>query len=138
MELSRQADYAVRTMVELAKASPGRYFHTEDIARGQNIPENYLPSIIRALARAGLIRTMRGSQGGVSLSRLPSQINLLEVVEAVEGQILLNRCLIRPGECFNEGQACRLHQFWHKMTADLEERLRSVNFQELAAADRII
>lgn len=136
MELSRQADYAVRTMIELAKASPGSYFHTEDIARGQNIPEKYLPSIIRALARAGLIRTMRGSQGGVSLPRPPSQINLLEVVEAVEGQILLNRCLIRPGECLKEGQACRLHQFWQKMTADLEERLRSVNFQDLAAADR--
>ena len=133
MELSRQADYAVRTVIELAKAPAGSLLHTGDIANRQNIPEKYLPSIVRTLARAGLLRTMRGSQGGISLAQRPEEITLLDVVEAIDGQMLLNRCLIRPGECARGGNLCKLHDFWKLMTAEIEERLAGVNFLELAA-----
>jgi Rrf2 family protein len=71
MELTRQADYAVRTVIELAQAPPGTLLQTREIARRQEIPEKYLPTIVRTLARAGLLRTLKGSQGGVSLARTP-------------------------------------------------------------------
>jgi len=134
MELSRQADYAVRTVIELAQAPPGTLLQTREIARRQEIPEKYLPTIVRTLARAGLLRTLKGSQGGVSLARSPEDINLLDVVEAVEGPVLLNRCLIRPGECSNNDgeKPCLLHHFWQKMVKEIEKEMRSINFRELA------
>ena len=132
MEISRQADYAVRAVRELVKAGPGALLQTHSIAAKQEIPEKYLPTIIRTLARAGLLRTLRGSQGGVSLARQPHAITLLEVVEAIDGPVLLNRCRIRPGECQPGGQPCALHDFWENLVAEVRSRMEDVSFDRLA------
>ncbi|MHB1389895.1 MAG: RrF2 family transcriptional regulator [Thermoleophilia bacterium] len=135
MEISRQADYAIRTIVFLAKMPHGELAQTREIARSEDIPEKYLPTIIRSMARSGLLRTLRGSHGGVSLSRPASKITLRDVVEAIDGPILLNRCLIRPGECGGDGHEvlCSLHNFWEMMVKEIEKEMDAVNFAELAA-----
>ena len=133
MEISRQADYAIRAVLDLAQAPPGELMQTRQIARRQEIPEKYLPTIVRTLARAGLLRTLRGSHGGISLSRDPSQITLRQVVEAIDGPVLLNRCLIRPGECTVELDGfCSLHSFWEKMVEEIQEKMDAINFGDLA------
>lgn len=130
MEISRQADYAVRAVRELAKAGPGALIQTQTIAANQQIPAKYLPTIIRTLARAGLLRTLRGSQGGVSLARQPHAISLLEVVEAIDGPVLLNRCKIRPGECRPKSSPCLLHHFWESLAVEIRGRLGGVSFDQ--------
>jgi Rrf2 family protein len=131
MELSRQADYAVRTVMELAQSPPGTLLQTREIARRQDIPERYLPTIVRTLARSGLLRTLRGSKGGVSLARPSNSINLLDVVEAIDGPVLLNRCRIRPGECSRD-VPCRLHGFWERLVEEIEAEMRAISLEQLA------
>jgi len=132
MEISRQADYAIRAILDLSAVPAGELAQTREIARRQEIPEKYLPTIVRTLARAGLLRTLRGSHGGIALSRSPGQITLRQVVEAIDGPILLNRCLIRPGECTVESDGyCSLHTFWERMVAELQKKMDEINFGDL-------
>ncbi|MBE0428477.1 MAG: Rrf2 family transcriptional regulator [Thermoleophilia bacterium] len=132
MEISRQADYAIRTVMALAENGDGELSQTREIARRQNMPEKYLPTIVRTLARAGLLRTIRGSRGGIALAMPPGDISIRMVVEAIDGPLLLNRCLVRPGECGNgRGEVCSLHVFWEKMVDDIHRDMDSVNFADL-------
>ena len=129
MEISRQADYAVRAILDLAHFPSGELTQTREIARRQEIPEKYLPTIVRTLARAGLLRTLRGSHGGISLARTPEQITLRQVVEAIDGPVLLNRCLIRPGECAVTGDGlCSLHRFRTQMVDEITAKMDAINF----------
>ncbi len=136
MEISRQADYAIRAILDLAHVPSGELIQTREIAVRQEIPEKYLPTIVRTLARAGLLRTLRGSHGGIALSRDPGLITLRQVVEAIDGPVLLNRCLIRPGECtVGSDGFCSLHHFWEQMVQEIQEKMDAINFGELAVGD---
>ncbi|MHB8142635.1 MAG: RrF2 family transcriptional regulator [Thermoleophilia bacterium] len=99
MHLTRQSDYGVRAVLHLSRLPYGDIIQTKQIAAAEDIPRKYLPSIIRTLARAGVIRTLRGNQGGVTLARPPEEITLREVIEAVEGQISLVQCMREPNQC---------------------------------------
>ena len=134
MEFSRQADYAVRTIVELSHRPEGELLHSSEIALNRDIPEKYLPTIIRTLARAGIIRTFRGSNGGVCLNNPPEDITLRDVVEAIDGPLLMNRCQLQPGECRRDnGDKCNIHDFWENMAEDILKELEEVDFSELAS-----
>ncbi|RJQ46525.1 MAG: Rrf2 family transcriptional regulator [Gaiellales bacterium] len=134
MEISRQTDYAIRTIEFLSRDPDAGLVQTHEIARQQNIPPKYLPTIIRTLARAGLLKTMRGNHGGVRLARPPEEISLREVVEAIDGPVILNRCLIKPGECDSgSSNLCALHMFWERVTDDVREELDSVMMSDLVS-----
>lgn len=133
MEFSRQADYAVRAVLELSHVPEGGLLNSSEIAKKQGIPEKYLPTIIRTLVRAGLIRTFRGSNGGVTLAASPISISLLDVVVAVDGPLLLNRCQLQPGECrIDRGDTCSMHDFWSDLSGDIQDQMGATNFAELA------
>ncbi|MEK7816629.1 MAG: Rrf2 family transcriptional regulator [Actinomycetota bacterium] len=102
MHLTKQSDYGVRAVLHLSRLQYGEVVQTKEIAASEDIPRKYLPSIIRILARAGLIRTLRGNHGGVMLARPPEDISLRDVVEAVEGPIALVTCMNGPNQCSRE------------------------------------
>lgn len=95
MELTRQAQYAVRTALDLAQRPQGRL---ADIAARQGIPRSFLPRIVQGLTRAGLLRTRRGVGGGVRLARPADTITLGEVIAATEGPLAVNLCVFW-GDC---------------------------------------
>jgi Rrf2 family iron-sulfur cluster assembly transcriptional regulator len=130
MKLSTQADYAVRAVYELSLHEPGTVLHTGDIAAAQHIPVPRLAKVIHDLARAGLVRTQRGQQGGVMLARPPAQISVRDAYEAVEGPILLCRCRQRVEPC--GGDVCDTHEFWHGVETLLTGELETVTFAALA------
>lgn len=132
MQLTRQADYAIRALLHLSSQEPGNVVQTKEIASSEGIPEKYLPTIMRTLARAGLVRTLRGNQGGVLLARQPDEINLREVIEAIEEPIVLNRCLRDEGECDRES-SCPVHPVWDRIQQALIDRLESTTFADLAS-----
>lgn len=131
MQISRQTDYAVRTMEFLARIPSGVLVQTREIARKQGIPEKYLPSIVRTLATAGLLKTMRGNHGGIRLARPPEDITLKDIVEAIDGPVVLNRCQIKPGDCESSNNLCTLHDFWERVTADVQNQLSAVSLSDL-------
>jgi len=96
MLVTREADYAVRCVVEVART--GRTSAAQ-VARVQGISPTFLGKIVQSLARAGILATRRGVGGGISLARPAEQITLLQVIEAVEGPLCINDCLQTPPNC---------------------------------------
>ena len=127
MQITRQADYAVRAVLYLANIGPDMRAATSQIAQEQQIPPSFLAKIVSQLSVAGLLQTSRGARGGVSLARPPEQISLLEVVEAIDGPILLNECVSGIGTCtFND--ECPIQSIWCEVQSDLVRRLRDTTF----------
>ena len=129
MRVSRQADYAARTIYYLSHLEPQQRASTKTIANAQNIPLSFLTKIISRLSVAGLIHTTRGSQGGVSLTRHPSSISLLEVVEAIDGPILLNESATDLNDCeFSE--EFPLRPVWCEVQSVLVNQLQNATFDQ--------
>jgi len=127
MQITRQADYALRAMRFLAKLGPSQRAATRQIAEVQQIPPSFLAKIISQLAIAGLIHTSRGARGGVSLAHSPGEISVLDVVEAIDGPIALNECTSTPPGC-PLSDDCPLHPVWCAAQEDLVKRLKDTNF----------
>lgn len=127
MQITRQADYALRAMIYLANLEPNRRAATSQIADEQRIPPSFLAKIISQLSIAGLIHTSRGARGGVSLARMPEEVSILEVVEAIDGPIALNACTENPSTC-PFGEDCPLRPLWCDTQAELVDRLRKTTF----------
>jgi Rrf2 family protein len=127
MQITRQADYAVRAVLYLAQLGQDRRASTSQIAQEQQIPPSFLAKIVSQLSVAGLLQTSRGARGGVSLARTPDQISILEVVEAIDGPILLNECVGENGAC-TFGDDCLMKPIWCDAQAELVERLNNTNF----------
>lgn len=128
MQLTRQADYAMRAVIYLAVNPQARI---QEIARAQYVPKEYLAKIVQKLAQAGIVNTHRGVGGGISLSRAPEEITLLDVIEAIEGKVALNSCIVRPGECPRETY-CAVHVELGAIGKSLAEMFANVNFAQLA------
>jgi len=92
MVLSRGADYAIRAMLDVASQLEDKKTVTERIARRQDVPAAFLSKVVAQLTQAGLLRTHRGAAGGVELGRASEEINLRQIIEAVQGPIVLNLC----------------------------------------------
>jgi Rrf2 family protein len=129
--LSKKGDYAVRGMVYMAGQPPERVLLISDIARAMDIPPMFLAKIFQQLSRIGLVKSYRGSGGGVLLGRPPEEITLCEIVEAVEGPIASNRCVIIGGEC-NREKNCTVHPVWKDVQASIIGILGAVTLKELA------
>ena len=127
MQISRRADYGVRVILDLATNCRQERTSTHEIAARQNIPSPFLAKIISQLALAGLITTYRGAGGGVSLSRPSSEISLLNVIEALEGPIALNRCVTDPEGC-PQNDRCPVHNVWIRAQAELIALLAATTF----------
>lgn len=132
MQLTRKGDYAVRVMLELGKHPFGEVIQTRVISRAQGIPESFLSKIIQSLARASLILTARGVQGGVQLALPPERITLRQVVEAVEGPIAFNRCAINREFC-DRSSFCPAHPFWVKISDLVAAELEKVTIADMVA-----
>jgi Rrf2 family protein len=130
MQITKQADYALRAMRYLASLDDGQRAATSFIAREEQIPPSFLAKIVSQLSIAGLINTSRGARGGVSLSRPAAEISLLEVVEAIDGPISLNECVLHPDVC-DFGDDCPIRPVWQESQAELVARLKNTNFEQL-------
>jgi Rrf2 family protein len=134
MQITRQADYAVRAVLYLANQDSTHRVTTAEIGREQHIPLTFLAKIIAQLATAGIVRSTRGSHGGVSLAMPPAEISLLDLVEVIDGPIQLNECVADREFC-PLGDNCPVRTVWCNAQAELIDRLVRTNFGVLAALD---
>ncbi|MBI5971389.1 MAG: Rrf2 family transcriptional regulator [Deltaproteobacteria bacterium] len=133
--LSRAAEYTIRGVLHLSNAPHGATVDVESVAKAQRIPVAYLAKLFQTLAKKGFVKSTRGPDGGFMLVRDPEDINLLEVIEAVEGPIFLNDCLIHAGQCRMD-MVCPVHDVWREAQKRLLEYLRCSTFKGLATAAR--
>ncbi|MDI6770421.1 MAG: Rrf2 family transcriptional regulator [Anaerolineales bacterium] len=130
MQITRQADYAVRAVLYLSRLGPNQRAATNQVANDQKIPPSFLAKIISQLSIAGLLHTSRGARGGVALAREAKEITLLDVVEAIDGQILLNECVGNNELCVFDSY-CPLKPIWCEAQEHLVNRLRETRFDQL-------
>jgi Rrf2 family protein len=127
MQITRQADYALRAVIFLSRLDDDQKASTSAIAEEQKIPPSFLAKIVSQLSLAGLIQTSRGARGGVSLARPPEKISVLDVIEAIDGPVMLNECAVNPDNC-TFGESCPLQQIWCDTRQELVSRLSSATF----------
>lgn len=135
MQITRQADYAVRAVLYLAQLGPGQRAATSQIAQEQKIPPSFLAKIVSQLSVAGILQTSRGARGGVSLARDPDNISILEVVEAIDGPILLNECVSGNGSSCTFGDTCPMRPLWCDAQAELVTRLTHTDFSQFIGTE---
>jgi Rrf2 family protein len=129
MQITRQADYAVRAIYYLSTLEEGQRAATSQIAKEQHIPPSFLAKIISQLSVSGLLHTSRGARGGVSLAKDPKEVTMLDVIEAIDGPILLNECVNDAHGCKFEKE-CPMKQLWCEIQDDLVERLSGKTFAD--------
>ncbi len=130
MRLTPAAELAVRGVIYLAECYGEGPIRIMDICRKRSLRKEYLSKIFGSLARAGLITPVRGKGGGYMLARDPADITVLEVVEVVEGPIVLNYCQHDPPQCDNE--QCRLRPMWAEIQEFVRGKLHSMTLADCA------
>ncbi|MCI1751278.1 RrF2 family transcriptional regulator [Megasphaera cerevisiae] len=138
MRLNQATDYAFRMVLYLAALPEGTKITGAALAEKQNIPERFLLKIMRSLTAAGIMKSYRGVEGGFALQRMPQNITLFDVIEAVEGQTELQRCLHDIGSCTRGcSNMCSIYAAFADIQRELADRLQSINFADLAKQEEI-
>ncbi len=130
MQLTRQCEYALRTMLELASHPLGEIISSKTISERQDIPEDFLKKTVHLLAVNGLVNTVRGTQGGVRLAKNAAEIKVSDVVEAIEGPVAINPCLGSGFACPNQSK-CRISPVLAKAQQAFMAELRKNSLADL-------
>lgn len=131
MQLTAKADYAVRAAVELASSSPDSPRRVDSVTTAQGIPVPFLENILAQLRSSGIVRNRRGATGGYWLARPADEINLADIIRAVEGPLVGVRGQ-PPEEVVYPGSTAALQQVWVALRANLRKVLESVTVADVA------
>lgn len=137
LQLTWRGDYAVRAAISLARAWEGAgYRKIREVAAEMEIPARYTPEILALLLRAGLAQARAGRSGGYRLTRPPAEISLLEVIEASEGTLIVERCVLSGGPCHWQGTICAVHPMLEAAGKALTDALRTASLDSVVHFDR--
>lgn len=134
MFITRQADYAVRCVLFLSKDSK-RVVSANTIAETLAVSRTFLAKILQQLSHNGIVTSTQGTAGGFGLAKKPRDINLLDVIEAVQGPLAVNLCAVDKRKC-GLSTSCTVHPLWVEMRHGIEARLRGETFANLVAKNK--
>ena len=125
---SQTVEYALRAIASLGAQWPTPAT-TRDIAEKAGVPQAYLSKVLQALGRAGVVRSRRGVGGGISLMKQPTDLSLLEVVNAVEPMRRIEVCPL--GLASHAEGLCAMHKRLDEAFATIEETFRGTTLAEI-------
>ena len=129
MKLSTKGRYGVKAMLDLAVHYGTEPISIKSISERQGISEYYLEQLFAPLRRAGLIKSVRGAQGGYILNRKPIEITVLEIMDVLEGPVEISECLDND-EC-NKFESCATRVLWKKIQMSINSVMENVTLQEM-------
>lgn len=133
MQLNQATDYAFRVVLHLAKLPHNTIVNGQTLAEKEQIPQRFLLKIMRPLTCAGIIRSYRGADGGFSLDKKADDITLLTIIEAMEGNVAIHRCLAERSACHkNCTHQCPVHDALEGVQQQLVSALANIDFAALA------
>ena len=135
MLLSKSCEYAIRASLYVATRAPERYTAVREVSDALGIPYPFLAKIVQTLAQAGILRTLRGPSGGITLARPASQITLREIVVATDGPAIFRECVLGLPGC-GDRTPCPLHAAWAPARAQVERMFGEATLAETAARIR--
>jgi Rrf2 family protein len=127
LRLTRATDYAILAMMHLGSLPEGRIALRDEIARACDIPPSFLAKLLRQLVKAGLLRSTRGVNGGFGMQRRASEINLLDILEGIEGRIHLT----------DGAQGRPTSGVWPEVQRQMTSLLRGTTLETLLSARRV-
>ena len=130
---TRRGEYGLTAMLYLARPQTGHLAQIHEIAEHCSLPEPFLGQILRLLVRGGLVQSKKGVGGGFTLARKPEEISFLEVLEALEGPVAVNRCQSPVEHCQKEG-SCSMEFVWAKAQDALLKVLRETTLADAYCA----
>lgn len=131
MRLSKLTDYAVVLMVHMGQSDDDR-FTTARIAEETGVPHPTVAKLLKDLARAGLLISVRGAAGGYRLGRTPCEISIAEIIQALEGPIALTACVDGTDDHCNVENLCGMRGNWNKVNLAIRSALDSVTLADMA------
>ena len=132
MRMSAKAEYAVRAMVQLATAADGVVVKTEDLAKAQGIPPQFLVDILSDLRTDRLVRSQRGRDGGYQLGRAATAISIADVLRCIDGPLASVRD-IGLGDLPYSGPTAALTDVWRALRASMRSVLEETSLADVAA-----
>ncbi|MBI3990328.1 MAG: Rrf2 family transcriptional regulator [candidate division NC10 bacterium] len=132
MKLSRESEYGLEGLLFLAKQPPGTVMLLGDIAKAQGLPQSFLAKIFQKFVQHGLVRSFRGRRRGYAMAKPPTAIPLKEVLEAVEGPDLFDRCIFWNNRCADT-DPCRLHDRWKQIKPQLMRMMERTTLEDLVS-----
>jgi Rrf2 family cysteine metabolism transcriptional repressor len=137
MRLSTKGEYASRAMLELSVHYENKPLHIRDISKAQDIPQRFLEQILLQLKRAGLLRSRKGPEGGYYLAKPPGEINVAEVIRAMDGPLAPIDCVsVTAYEVCPHERTCSLKGLWKEVRDVIAEILERTTFADLAEKAR--
>ena len=131
MQITRQGDYGIRSVLFLARQPFKKISFVAEISEEYKIPRSFLAKILQKLVKAKIVRSYRGVKGGFSLAKQAKDISMLEVIEAIEGKIHLNVCLMDKRKC-DFSKNCPVSPVWALVQERFTDVLKKTNFADLA------
>jgi Rrf2 family protein len=131
VRLTAKSEYGLLAVIDLACNYGGGPVSAREIAERREIPPRFLEQLFVSLRRGGIVSAVRGAKGGFTLTRDPSQISVLEVVESLEGPLETSVCDSEHSACARSG-ACAAAPVWAQATATLRDVFSSMTISELA------
>jgi Rrf2 family iron-sulfur cluster assembly transcriptional regulator len=135
MRLTTKGRYAVTAMLDLALHATDRPITLADISQRQGISLSYLEQLFSRLRKQGLVSSARGPGGGYRLSRDANDINVAQVITAVDEKVTVTRCEGR-GDCQN-GQACLTHELWCSLSDQIHDFLHGISLGQLVEKEHV-
>lgn len=135
MRLTTKGRYAVTAMLDLALHAQDRPITLADISQRQGISLSYLEQLFAKLRKQGLVTSARGPGGGYRLSRSANDINVAQVITAVDEKVNVTRCEGR-GDC-QDGQACLTHDLWCALSDQIHDFLDGISLGQLVEENHV-
>jgi len=130
--LSSTADYALRAILVLARHASGRALRADEIADATASPRNYMAKTLNALAKAGLVTSTRGPQGGFILACDPRELTVASIIDRFDEPRPQRRCLLGTGPC-DPAHPCAAHERWSAVTTARRTPLTTTTVADLLA-----
>ena len=133
--ITRATEYAIRTVIFLAQQPRDEIVLKKDICRTQDVTPAFLTKILQPLIKNGIVSSQRGVGGGFLLAKSPDEITLLDILQAEEGPLKLNHCLVEESSCQRD-EHCSAHEVWDEVQQQMISVLQRYSVAELVKREK--
>jgi len=137
LKLTKKADYGLMAMRHLAEHADQGSCSAKDVAEAYGIPQEALAKILQRLAKARLLTSQHGINGGYTLARDPRMISAFEVIQAIDGPLFITSCVTLRGEC-DQSDRCTVREPLRKVNQSIERVLKNIKISEMKEELEII
>lgn len=131
MKFGRESEYGLKGLLFLAQQPSERILPLFEIAKASRLPQSFLAKIFQKFVQHRLVKSFRGAVRGYALARPPREISIRELLEAIEGPGLFDRCIFWNDQC-GDTDPCPLHDGWKKVKPQFLEFLKQTTLEDLS------